>query len=237
LRSPLIAIGVRVERGRAGRHETAVVELDGAGEPCGIGIRADENEQGAGLDRVPLAGSFVLGHHRRECTVSVHLPDLGARPHSHAGVLVDLVDEISGHGFVQVVAADHHVHPGNPRGEEDRRLPRGVTTPDDDDGPRAAHQRFLKGGGVVHAVALERFDSRDSEPSIPGSRGQHHSPGHHRPTVRERYPVLAAVGFQPGDLRGDDDPRSELAGLQNGPFGKVGSGDSAGESEVVLDSR
>ena len=52
---------------------------------------------------------------------------------------------------------------------------------------------------------------------------------------RHQIPVLAAAGFQPGDLRGDDDPRSELAGLQNCPFGKVGSGDSAGESEIVLD--
>ena len=167
----------------------------------------------------------------------MHLPDLGARPDGHAGVLVDLVDEIPGHGLVQVVAADQHVHPGNPRGEEDRRLARGVTTPDDDDGPGAAQQRLLNGGGVVHAVTLERFDSRDVEPAIPGSHGQHDGPGHHRPTVRERHPVLAAVGFQPGDLRGHQDPRSELAGLQSGPFGQVGSGDSAGETEIVLDSR
>src|SRR3981189_742339 len=54
-------------------------------------------------------------------------------------------DEIPGHGFVQVLAADPHIPPGNPRGEEDRRLARGVTTPDDDDRSRAAHQRFLKG--------------------------------------------------------------------------------------------
>ena len=200
-------------------------------------MHADEDEQGAGLDRVPLACTLssvttaLSGPFPCTSRISVH--DRTVTPGCRLIWSTRYRDMLLFRSSPRITRYARETL----RGEKDRRLARGVTTPDDDDRPRAAHQRFVKGGGVIHAVALERFDSWNGEPSIPGSRGQHHGPGHHRPPVRERYPVLATTGYQLGDLRGDDDPRSELAGLQNCPFGKVGSGDSAGESEIVLDPR
>lgn len=54
LRWPLIAIGGRVKRGRAGRNVTVIVELDSTGEPRRVWNVADENEQGPGLDQMTL---------------------------------------------------------------------------------------------------------------------------------------------------------------------------------------
>src|SRR6476660_2742717 len=54
----LVPVAIQVQRGRAGRDEAMVVECDGAGEPCRIRHGTDEDEQGPGLNRVPLAGSF-----------------------------------------------------------------------------------------------------------------------------------------------------------------------------------
>gem|GEM_PF-4172148 len=57
-------VAIRVQRGRAGRDEAVVVELDDAGEPRRVGHGTDEDEQRPRVDRLALALH--------------HLPGLGA---------------------------------------------------------------------------------------------------------------------------------------------------------------
>jgi hypothetical protein len=54
-------VAIRVQRGRAGRDEAVVVELDGAGEPRPVGHGTDEDEQRPRVDRLALALHHVPG--------------------------------------------------------------------------------------------------------------------------------------------------------------------------------
>src|ERR1700733_810887 len=117
------------------------------------------------------------------------------------------------------------------------RLPGGVTGSDDNDRAVTTQQRFLIGSGVIHTVAVECIDPRDAKAAITCSGGQHRGAADGHSVVRENDLELSTVGFQPDSLRGHRNPRAELIGLQECPFGKVRSGDSGRETQVVLNAR
>jgi len=144
---------------------------------------------------------------------------------------------ISGHGFVQVVAADHHVHPGNLRGEEKPPPgPRSYHPPTMDDGAPCRTSRPLERWrrSTRRCPRTIRFlEQRAFDTWLPMASTT--ALAHHRPPVRERLP---GAGRRPDSSRvisAETMIRApNLAGpARNCPFGKVGSGDSAGESEVV----
>jgi hypothetical protein len=70
-----------VRRGRAGRlageDEVVVVEGDGVGQPAGAGIGADEHEQRARGQAVPVAGRVVLNDDRAQGSVTDESTGLG----------------------------------------------------------------------------------------------------------------------------------------------------------------
>ena len=77
-------VGVAVERPAAGRahvgageHVAAAVERDLGRQPAGLGVRADEDEQPAGVEAGRLAGRAVADLDRLERALAVHGRDLG----------------------------------------------------------------------------------------------------------------------------------------------------------------
>src|SRR6266545_2289773 len=151
----------------------------------------------------------------------------------------DAADEVARHGLGQAVPADEHVHPLRGLREEHGRLTRGVCAAHDGDLLIRAQLRLHRGGGVVHAGALEarqvlnrqapvldstRDDDGTGEQGIAGSLAALHA-------VRLR----AAV--EPGDLSRDEDLRAELLRLIVGASRQLLAGDAEREAEIVLDAR
>ena len=102
-------------------------------DPFGVGLEADEDEQGLGGDLGALAGLVVLDDHRLEHLVAEQLADLAVQHHLDPWVALDPVGEVARHVLRQRPLADDQRRAAGALADEDRRPSRGVAAADDRD--------------------------------------------------------------------------------------------------------
>src|SRR6202000_395208 len=106
----------------AGEEEAVVVLGEGAVQPLGAGVGADEDEEAADLEVAALAGAVVFADDAVEGGLAGDLADLGVEEDLDVVDRFDLVDQVAGHAAAEVAAAQQQVDAFDGAGEEDRRL-------------------------------------------------------------------------------------------------------------------
>ena len=107
----VVCSGSRPEAGRvgggrvaAGEDEAGAVEGEGAVQPLGPRVGADEHEQGAGVQVAAVGNDQAV-----QLTVAVQRGDLGAGQDLDVRVAADLVGQVARHGRREVVAPNEQV--------------------------------------------------------------------------------------------------------------------------------
>ena len=146
-----------------------------------------------------------------------------------------------GHGCGEAGASHEHVHPGDRRGQKDRRLAGGVAATDQGDFGPGAHARFKRRGPIPDAAALELRETRHVGPSILRAAGDDDDAGAQLSAVGEHQGKLAARtrlrAVELRSLRGDQDLRAEFLRLHKGAAGERLPRDPRRKAEVILDAR
>src|SRR5882757_7335083 len=88
-----------------GEEEAVVVLGEGAVEPLGARVGADEDEKAAATEVATLATAVVFDDDPLERVLAAHLADLGVDEQLDVVDRFDLVDEVAGHALAQVAAA------------------------------------------------------------------------------------------------------------------------------------
>ena len=101
---------------RSGEDEPPLVARDGAREPLGPRLGADEDEQGASGDAAPRTGGGVFQYQRFESAGAGAVDDLYAVADIYVRGGVDLPDEVVGHAVGQRLCAYQDRHLAGPLG-------------------------------------------------------------------------------------------------------------------------
>ncbi len=126
---------------------------------------------------------------------------------------------------------------GTLRGEEHRRLSRGVAASDDDDRLAGALARLELGGGVVHAGHLVAIETLDGQLSVVRPRRSDDRPTSDLAAVRQVHDEMAGDFFHRDDPARGGDLRAELLGLERSARGEVLTRHAHREADIVLDPR
>ena len=221
----------------AGDDEAVIVAEDLVGQPPGVWLRADEQEQGIGRSPADVAGGAIAQLHGREQSVSPATDHLVAGQQRDVGSRLDGGEQVVRHGGGQPVAADDEKHFGHVLLQVHHGLA-GRVAPSHDDHAAASETAGLRSGGPVEeSGATEALQLGDPQLPVGDPHGEHDRPGHHRRAVVEHQPVPIDPRFEAGNAvhqqeAGPEGPRLLVAAL-----GEVGPGDAPSEPEVVPDQR
>ncbi len=165
-----------------------------------------------------------------------HAANLVVEQHLHVRSLLDPTGQVSGHVRVEIIAADHEVHPSRHPGEEDDGLTSGVAATDHHHVRLAAERGLGQGGRVVDATALEPLAPFRGQTAVVGSGGDEKALGGDRLAAVEPEDRVRALEGQGRHRRRDGQARPELAGLHHRPLGQLGAAHAGGKPKIVLDA-
>ena len=120
--------------------------------------------------------------------------------------------------------------------EEKRGLGGRIAAADDSDGMQVALERLDLRCGVVDAHALELLETRHVEPAIASPGGDDHRVRDDPRALRE-FDDVGVLLAERGGVRGHDDARAELLGLDDRARCELAARDPRREAEVILDPR
>ena len=232
------ALLVALARGaRPGDDEAVLVELDLVIQPTGVGLGADEHEQGPRRLLPSVARRRLLDHDGLQRLVPDEVAHLCVGHHLDRGVVPNPIGEVPGHVTGQVIVAHEQAHLRRVPRQEQGRLPGRVPSANDDDRVADAHPGLDQRGRVVHARALEVLETPHVELAVARSGGDHNGARADGRPVVEPNGVVAVIALEPDGRGRKLKVGSELLGLDDGALGQFAAGKTGGKPEVVLDPR
>ena len=167
-------------------------------------------------------------------TVTVHTADCPVAEQLDVGRLFDPPDQIAGHSFVQIIAADHEQHVAGMLGEKDGALAGRIATAHDHNLGPPAHLRLGESYGIVNPCPFEPFAPLHAQPAVVGSCSDQEALRCDGLAVVQVQDGIRLLEPQPGHGRGDRQTGTELVGLEDRAVGQIAPGQSGGKSEIVL---
>src|SRR6266550_4001292 len=219
--------------------ESLLIERQAAGEPLRARLGPGHGEDVANLLLLHRSSATRAPRDLLNVSVPFQTHDLRARVQLDARMGFDAADEVARHGLRQAVTADEHVHPLRGLREEHGRLARGVCASDDSDLLIRAQLRLHRGGGVIHAGALEARQVLNRQAPVLDSTRDDDGTGEQRVagSLAALHAVRLRAAVEPGDLSRDEDLCAELLRLIVGASRQLLAGDAERETEIVLDAR
>src|SRR4051812_7375843 len=147
-------------------------------------------------------------------------------------------DQVVRHARGKSFAANHDMHMAREAREKYGSLSRRIAAADNDEFFVAAKRRFHIRRAVVHASALEMFETCELRLAITRACCDHHCAAIHMLVVTQAdVKRLTLVAFNTERLDRHADFSTEFAALRKAASGKRLTGDAGGKPKVVFDLR
>src|SRR5215471_14639392 len=170
---------------RSGQNKSALVPLDIAIEPFRARRCTDEYKQRSGRQAVHRTGVCASDRDSFKLFSAVRSDHLNAELQADVRSLLDIMNQVLRHGGAEAFAAHQHHHVLGVAREVNRRLPSRIRSADDVDVFLAAGEGFGRGCSIIHAGALQAFDSGNVQFPPLHAASNNHSVARQLAAVRE----------------------------------------------------